>query len=384
MKRTIFLIPFLFLLMSQSNQRQLGVITAVENFFESPFEEFANARARSKYKKVAAETLAQESSAVASRIVQCDLNGAPLPASALNDLLNIPHTTCKCEPWGTCLKDACSCGILCPDNFHIFRRNGMTSVRSLTNPQDGLAFRNFFDPEPVEGRIRSTDGVCWGHAALTQRFNRLGFFRPEVRPPYRIYSTDPEERKKAIKFYKKIIDDVVNNKATEIPGYANLQAFSGDPEFSNYFHDKVTREWADRAMSWQGLRVAVASEPRTRTHNEIIFAEVKKRLSLNQQPNLIFTEKGRRFETHASLVSHEETKNGKQVLCMRDNNYLEADNAACISYMYINEQGQMVNVFRQKEQIVGAVELAFNDERDALKQMKSLRKKCAADKGCQR
>lgn len=384
MKHSLLLLPFLFLMMGQSNQRQLGVMNAIENFFESPFEAIANARARRDFQKVASETLSQENAAIISRVVQCDPSGTPLPESALSDLLNIPHISCQCEPWGSCVKEACPCNILCPDNFHIFRRKSMASVRELTNEEDSLAFRNYTDDGPVEGRIRSTDGVCWGHAALTQKFNRLAFFKPDSRPPYQLNSSNPDERKKAIRFYRKLIDDVVKNKATEIPGYPNLLAFSGDPEFSNYFHDKVTREWADRAMSWQGLRVAISDEARPRAHNEAVYAETKRRLNLNQQPNMIFTEQGSRFNTHASLVSHVGEIDGREVLCMRDNNYPESENAACLSYMYLNSSGQMVNVYRQRENIVGAVDLAFNDERDAMKQKKSLYKKCTSEKGCRR
>lgn len=374
--------------MAQSNQQQLAVMNAVTNFFESPFEAIANANARRKFQKVASETLATENAVSPATTVQCDPSGAPLPESALSDLLNIPHISCQCEAWGTCVKEACACKVLCPDNFHIFRRNGMTSVQSLTNEDDSLAFRNYTDPEPVEGRIRSTNGICWGHAAVTQKFNRVAFFKPDSRPPYQINSSNPDERKKAIRFYKKLIDDVIDNKASEIPGYANLKAFSDDPEFSNYFKDKVTREWADRAMSWQGLRVAISDEPQPREHNERIFAEARRRLTLNQQPNLVFTEENRRFFTHASLISHEETINGKTVLCMRDNNYDESFNAICGSYVYVNPEGKLMHSIQygmaRMERTIAAVDLAFNDERDAMKQMKSLYKKCTSEKGCPR
>lgn len=383
MRKLLFILPCLLLIMSQSNQRQLGAISAVTNFFESPFEAIANAIAHRKFEKLSRETLSQDNAAIMAREVQCAPDGSPLPASALNDLLNIPHISCKCEPWGNCVKAACSCEILCPNNFHLFRR-GMRTPNDLTTTENSLAFRNGVDDEPVEGRIRFTDGICWGHASVTQKFNRLGFFKPESQPPHSLTSTDPEERRRAIKFYRSIIDDIVNNKATDIPGFRNLLEFSDEPELSNYFHDKVAREWADRAMSWQGLGLAINDRPGTREKNEGIFAEVRRRLAMNQQPNLVYTLSGYRFFTHAALVSHESVINGKPVLCMRDNNYDEVMNAACKNYMTLDENGHIVNVSGPygTPYVVGGLDIAFNDERDAVNQVKSLHKRCKREKGC--
>jgi hypothetical protein len=370
--------------MSQSNQRELGAINAVTNFFESPFEGIANALAHRKYEKLTRETLSQQKTAVLSSEVKCSLDGAPLPPAALQDLLSIPHISCRCEAWGTCVKEACPCNILCPDNFHLFKRPDMESVQDLTTPENSLAFRNYVDDGPVPGRIRSTDGICWGHASVTQKFNRLAFFKPDSQPPYRLTSQDPGERRKAIKFYHHIIDDIVNNKASDIPGYKNLYEFSADPEFSNYFHDKVTREWADRAMSWQGLTLALKDKPEPRAKNEKIFAEARQRLAMNQQSNLVFTVKDARFFTHSLLVSHETQMNGVNVLCIRDNNEEETSNAACENYMYLNENGEIIYVFLHSiyQVTVGGIGFAFNDERDAVNQVKSLHKRCNREKGC--
>ncbi len=377
MKKIFLILPFMLLLMSQSNQRQLGAISAVTNFFESPFEAIANAIAHRKYEKFARETLAP----APFREIQCAPDGSPLPESALSDLMNIPHITCKCEPWGNCVKQACACDVLCPKNFNLFKR-GMTSTRDLTTTEDSLAFRNGVDEGEVQGRIRFTDGICWGHASVTQKFNRLGFFKPEAQPPYSLTSTNPEERRRAISFYRSIINDIINNKATDIPGYRNLQEFSGDPEFSNYFHDKVAREWADRAMSWQGLSLAINDRPESREKNENLFAEVRRRLSMHQQPNLVYTLAGSRFFTHAALVSHESVVNGKPVLCMRDNNYEEVLNAACNHYMVMDDNGKIINVITPYAYAVGGLSLAFNDERDAVNQVKALHKRCNREKGC--
>lgn len=367
--------------MSQSNQRQLGAITAVTNFFTSPFEAIANAIAHRKYEKYARDTLSQANTAALSREIQCAPDGSPLPASALRDLMSIPHISCKCEAWGNCVKQACPCDVLCPKNFHLFRR-GMSSTRDLTTPENSLAFRNSVDEGSVEGRIRFTDGICWGHAAVTQKFNRLGFFKPDSLPPHRLDSTDPQERRRAIRFYRSIIDDIIDNKAKDIPGFRNLQEFSDDPELSNYFHDKVAREWADRAMSWQGLGLAVNDRPGAPEKNEQIFAEVRRRLSMNQQPNLVYTLADFKFNTHSALVSHEEVKDGKSVLCMRDNNYEEILNAACLNYMFLDENGRIMSMEMGHTYMVGGLDLAFNDERDAVNQVKSLHKRCKREKGC--
>jgi hypothetical protein len=143
-------------------------------------------------------------------------------------------------------------------------------------------------------------------------------------------------------------------------------------------------EWADRAMSWQGLSLGLQTDPKTREQNEALFADVKKRLSLNQQPNIVFTHDEKKFNTHSLLVSQIGQRENREVLCLRDNNFMGKSNFPCLNYMYIGDDGNIVwkEADGDKHDKIGGIEIAFNDNRDAVKQVKSLHKKCQSDKNC--
>lgn len=199
-----------------------------------------------------------------------DDKGRSISSETRSDFEEIlKHTTelvCECDSWGSCSKDLCSCENLCPDNFNIFKGTPYEDTEEMTTPQHSLAFRNLDTPSTID----STQGYCWGHARVNSQFNRLAFFEPGKSAPHDLASPNEEEQRKAIEYYKELIDKVTSNKAVTIPGFQSLNEFSDHPALQSYLGDKVAKTWASHAMSWQGLSVGLSTEknqsPIIKTH----------------------------------------------------------------------------------------------------------------------
>lgn len=369
-----FILPFLFLLMSQSNQRQLAVRTAAGNLLDAPFRGISTLIAQRRFESMARTT--ERSGVSGLEHVACFPEGNK--DNNIDGLLRIVQTTCGCGPWGDCTKEICACEKLCPNDFNIFKRTDPIQVSTL-GLNNSLAFRNGSIPSEIE----ETNGYCWGHSMVTSRFNRLGFFNSNQTPPFSLDSTDPVERGNALQFYRSIIDEIVANKPKDIPGFPDLYTFSSHPDLQPYIADKVARLWADKAMSIQGLNLAVQDQPKPRTHNERFIQDVKRRLSLNIQPTIVFTYSNVKFLTHATLVSETRMIAGQEVLCVRDNGLSEELNAACRNYIFMTEDGKLAyNVNSFYASVLGGIDIAFNDDRDALTQAKNLTERCKKDKDC--
>ena len=63
------------------------------------------------------------------------------------------------------------------------------------------------------------------------------FFKPDDNEMKNklIQTTDKKEQKKALKYYKKLIDKVLKNKAVDIPGFKDLHELSGSPILNGIF-----------------------------------------------------------------------------------------------------------------------------------------------------
>lgn len=368
------------LVLSACDQTGLGVGSAVQNFFTTPIDAVSSIFSNAAYKRRREETLNQQAQQGTGEVRYCvDQSGAPIPPGDLNELDGLAQAlrsqACQCVPWGDCPSAVCACEALCPKGFDIFRHPAGMTTKSLSTASNGLAFRN----EDV-GQYGMTSGYCWGHARLTAQFNRLAFFKPEQPAPYDIRSSNPAEQERAIKYYKRIIDKIVDNQAVDIPGYANLEALSEDPALQSYLGDKMATGWADLAMSWQGLSTALDGRKQSNETYGRLFSEIKERLDMHMQPTIVFTSRGSVFQTHAVLVSHYETlPGGRLKLCLRDNNNSEARAASCQDSMEIDPtNGLEYSAWGD----IGSVKLAHNDNADAAAQAASLERKCSDEKGC--
>jgi len=377
MKRFIGLIALLFLV-TACNQNGLGAWHATKNFFATPVnavkslftnESYQNKKSRTGYNT----DLPEEISYCAGS------DGAPITGAALNELEKLSDqvlaVSCKCRPWGNCPTEVCPCERQCPNDFKIFERSEHQPIQNLTRIENGLAFRNVTTPSNYE----LTQGYCWGHANINSQFNRLAFFQPAKTPPHNIQSNDPVEQQKAIDYYKSLVDRINNNEVVEIPGFNNLFQFSSHPALQSYIGDKVAKTWASKAMSWQGLGTALSTKQQHQHTYELLFEDVKSRIDMNLQPTIVFTASSSAFYTHATLVSHYETKSdGKIKICLRENNYSENDNRQCKHSMHIDPvKGLMYGSME-----VGGAVIAHNENADTLAQAESLKQKCLNDRDC--
>jgi hypothetical protein len=243
-----------------------------------------------------------------------------------------------------------------------------------------LAFRN---SPGVSEKYEMTNGFCWGHASITTKFNRLAFFKSDRSAPYNINSVNEEEQNNAVAYYKKKIDAVINNEAVDIEGFPNLNEFSRHPALQSYLGDMMAEQWADNAMTFQGLAIGLKTNTRSKRKINRFFKKIKNKIDSNQQPQIVFTGAGKRFDTHTVLISHyQENENGELILCVRDNNEMPDSNSVCENKMYIDDSGKLQYENPDWGEI-GGFKIAHNDNPDAVEQFEALKEKCKNDKDCQ-
>lgn len=377
----IFLLP-LFLM--SCNQNMLGAGLAVKNFFTTPLSKVKNSITKSAYEEEKEKTEKANKNKDGKEIRYCvDDKGRSISSETRSDFEEIlKHTTelvCECDSWGSCSKDLCSCENLCPDNFNIFKRPPYEDTEEMTTPQHSLAFRNLDTPSTID----STQGYCWGHARVNSQFNRLAFFEPGKSAPHDLASPNEEEQRKAIEYYKELIDKVTSNKAVTIPGFQSLNEFSDHPALQSYLGDKVAKTWASHAMSWQGLSVGLSTEKKSKSYYQNTLSEIKEKMELGVQPTILYTVQGEKFATHALLASHlAKDDNGKEKLCLRDSNKNEALNGGCLNYLTLNDKGELTYTRSTYTEVLGDIQMAHNEESDMVAQAQALKERCRKDKDC--
>jgi len=371
------LIVLLTSTISCKNQNTLGAVSAVKNLFTAPFRAVSNGISNIQYNNISGRDEKKQ-----SHPSECWVKRKS-PIENLSDIEKITDAVrgnvCSCVPWGSCTTAECPCSRMCPDNFDIFKRPGRKSVGELSHKENSLPFRN----GGGGSSIKATQGFCWGHASVTSKFNRLAFFKKNEKPKFSLKSADATEYNKALDYYKEIVDKIVDNEPVDIPGYENLNDFASEPGIQEYIADHVATSWADRAMSFSGLNVAMKSKPRSKKQNKKFFEDVMKKVDQNQQPQIVFTGKNRMFLTHAVLVSHYEKMNdGTTKLCIRDNNNRRRNGPRldCSDYMIVKKDG---TVRYNRWGDLGGLNVAFNENPDSLDQFDNLKEKCDDEKGCQ-
>lgn len=385
MKKSLTLIFLSFILLATGGCRQelLGAKHAVKNFITAPYRGIKGAVSNYNYSKLRERTERAEGHGISAGNGEDRCGGGGIDGvlgsgqeNSLKELQELVRKgACECKAWGSCTVKECSCEKLCPDSLEIFNRR---PLEENTSRENSLAFRN----TPLSSSsYEMVQGFCWGHASVTSKFNRLAFFDKGKKPPFSLSSRDEEEQNKAIEYYKKKIDDIVDNKATDIEGFENLEDFSDHPALQGYIGDKVATGWADRAMTFQGMKTAVKSSPASKKENKDFFEQVKRKVDNHQQPQIVFTKKGVTGFTHAVLVSHYIIENGKTVLCVRDNNTSPYANGQCRNRMTLKSGGD-IHYASPFWGDLGGVKVAHNDNQDAVAQVSALVERCKKDKDC--
>jgi hypothetical protein len=365
------------------NQTGLGALTAARNIITSPIRAINGAISESRYNDIA-QSSNQELELPLSGQSDClETTNLVMDIDPYEGLMQATRSNiCTCRAWGTCRKNLCSCETLCPAGFEIFKKPPLIeSTDDLTAKEHSLSFRNM---EAMRlASIEGTQGYCWGHASLTSQFNRLGFFQPSNSEMLNhLNGALGSERDEALEFYKEIIDDIADNKVREIPGFANLSELSSHPDLQSYMADVISREWADRAMTFSGLRTAIDTRSMSPEAGRELIEDVSRRLEHNYQPQIIFTDKHNRFRTHAVLVSSVREEEGRTVLCIRDNNYRPSTNEDCKNKMYYEADRNGFYYEGPGWRELGRVSLAHNNDADVVSQHRSLTRHCKSIKDC--
>lgn len=374
----IFLFVLVFSVEAQVIKRQEAIATTniIGGILRTPGTIINRRSSTHEFRKMLAESRPQNDE-------QCVVNGVINPAN-LSSLLDVAGRSrdqqCQCVAWGSCEKTMCSCEILCPKGFSILSRPEARTTKELSREENSLAFRNAIAGEI--SNIKGNNGYCWGHARVTSQFNRLGFFKGNQRPPHNLQSEDPAEYRRALDFYKKIIDNIVDNKPVDIPGFRNLNEMSSEPELQQYLADKVAKSWARHAMSWQGLSSVLNIRGRSERSFQQNFESISQRIENNMQPTVVISYKNG-GAPHALLVSHvERSESGRTSLCMRDSNQPENIVADCkLKLLYLGDQ-----LFYEENGEINELKtlrIAHNENGDSVQQALRLRSKCADEKGCE-
>ncbi len=373
MQKTLFALFFLVILVVACDQNGLGVGAAFKNLITLPIQ---------GAQKVANLVSGKTYDAYREKTMKAGSGEEPCldPNEGEGQLTNLSKVACQCKPWANCRKELCSCEKMCPENFNIFKRPNMSLEPT---PENTLAFVN---SSSAFKNNKMTQGYCWGHAAITQRFNRLGFFNMMKRPQVLGIgqqideAKDPEAWKS---FYSDIIDKIASNEASEIPGFADLGSFSSHPVIQEMIADKVAGTWADNAMSFSGLSASLGTSNMKIEKTKALIKDLKERLSYNQSPQLIMTSKESAFYTHVVLVSGVKEMGGETRICLNDNNYTAEENKNCQSYLRVQQNGQIVYPKWWSSGGIGTVEVTTNEDTDTVKQVAALVKYCRGKKDCE-
>jgi hypothetical protein len=291
----------------------------------------------------------------------------------LKNMSMIKDKLCTCQAWGNCDRLSCTCDSLCPKNFEILNRTENATNDSLEN---SLSFTNS-DPQFYKDDSNYS-GYCWGHALVTQRFNRLAKF--ESRLPKKFASDELSSER--LREYKYIIKRINNNEPVDIPGFKNLNEFSSDPEVKGLLRDSVKENWAANAMSTQGLSMIASGEPQGADYYNKLFDDLEFRFDHHQSPAIVFNDKNQATDAHTVLVNgHGTTAEGLRYICIRDNNFVPEKSYDCKNKMILGKEGT-ISYGPWSPKAIGKVKLSFTENSNTVEQIKNLRTKCLGDKKC--
>jgi hypothetical protein len=276
--------------------------------------------------------------------------------------------SCTCRAFGSCSKEQCSCESLCPFSFAILRRDHFTSMADLSKPDNNLSFLN--EPEMFKN-VPMVGGYCSGMVALTQRFNRLAFFKPDMASP----TNGPD----SIEFYKKLIHKIAQNEPVEIPGFKNLYEFSSRPEIQELIADEVAGLWAQLNFDPR-YHQEIADNFKARKNSEEmkeIIKNIKDRIDNNQGP--IINIVGDDGQYHAVLVNHyEQDPQGKIKLCVKDPNLFA--NSSCLYHLKFNQKGELkYNMWDKK---IVNIDIDHSEDNSTVEQVANLVAFCKKQKDC--
>ncbi len=190
-------------------------------------------------------------------------------------------------------------------------------------------------------------GRCRAHALLTQQMLLLANFRPELPA-----AVDCETQRAACRSHVwELLRRMGKGETVEIAGWANLAEFSAQPTVRF-----VLRAWIiSHPVRYFANRVPLPGPRRL-----AVFQEARRRLGLGHVPYLALL--GPLVGDHGVLAYAAETREGRDVLCVRDPNIVpEGGKEECLSYLLVD--GEDVRYVRdgRPEDVLAQLDI-FNDE----------------------
>lgn len=364
---------FLIIILFSSCKSQIGtaVGTAFTNLFTG--NGFKDSSSDTLYEQMKSAKLNSKIFSSAEQASCLSETPYSVPLKNMSEIGKIKDQLCSCQSWGSCDKNSCSCEALCPNNFDILKMNNHDKDDSSDN---SLAFTNG-DPQFYKN-YKDYTGFCWGHALVTQRFNRLVRFQKNL--PKKFESEDNASSR--LKEYKDIIEKLNNNEPVDIPGFKNLKDFSSDPEVKDLLQESVKKNWAQNAMSTQGLSMITSGEPQGADYYHQLFDDLEFRLKNNQSPAIVFNDRESPTKSHTVLVNGSGTApDGQRYICLRDNNFAPERSLNCQNKMILTKDGT-VTYSKWIPNKIGKVKLSYSENSNLVEQISNLHAKCLNEKDC--
>lgn len=238
---------------------------------------------------------------------------------------------CICSAWSDCENRRCSCSRLCPFDFTLFRK---TADQAKPTKDNQLHFRNH---QNSIYKYKELTGFCWGHATVAQRMSQLAVFRPDKKIEH------PEGSKKWVKHYKRVIDDLVHNRATNVDGFNNLYEFSGHPAFEEYIALQVSKVWAKQAAEIGNLSHFIRLRSQKKDNLKFV-KKMKDYLDFNVTPVVVKSDKFSELSEvgYAHVVvayKYEDMPDGSTRIYFRDNSDSIKENEKQNNYVEIKADG---------------------------------------------
>lgn len=364
---------FLIIILFSSCKSQIGtaVGTALGNLFTG--NGFKNSSSDTLYEQMKSAKLNSSTSSSTEQAGCFSETPYSVPLKNMSEIGKIKDQLCSCQSWGSCDKNSCSCEALCPNNFDILKMNNHDKDDSSDN---SLAFTNG-DPQFYKN-YKDYTGFCWGHALVTQRFNRLVRFQKNL--PKKFVGEDNASSR--LREYKYIIEKLNNNEPVDIPGFKNLKDFSSDPEVKDLLQESVKENWAQNAMSTQGLSMITSGEPQGAEYYHKLFDDLEFRLKNNQSPAIVFNDRESPTKSHTVLVNGSgTTPEGQRYICLRDNNFSPERSLNCQNKMILTKDGT-VSYSKWRPDKIGKIKLSYSENSNLLEQISNLHSKCQNEKDC--
>ena len=158
----------------------------------------------------------------------------------------------------------------------LFRTLAQQRGRFTPLPENGPTLANA-DHE-FAGLSDRRFGFCWGTSTLIRNFNTVAFFDATL------------PRSSSIKFYEEKIADVLEGKATVIPGFKNFRELSSVPELEYYLKLSSMAMWRSLAAQPSSLPILFkAGKTMTSDEMDHLIQDLDIRFVRGEFPKLIFS-----------------------------------------------------------------------------------------------